>query len=106
MRRWLHDNALSLTLFGLFFACLIAQSIMGWMNRILNAAITSSPRLATPGFLSQRAFCRVGVRELGERVSARCRLCHSDGIPGTTRLGGVQKTPIKMSRRRRPKPGS
>jgi hypothetical protein len=30
MRRFIHDNALSLALFGLFFACLIAQSIAGW----------------------------------------------------------------------------
>src|SRR5262245_40360687 len=30
MRRWIRDNALSITLLALFFACLIAQSITGW----------------------------------------------------------------------------
>jgi uncharacterized protein DUF6766 len=30
MRRWIRDNALTITLFTLFFACLIAQSITGW----------------------------------------------------------------------------
>ncbi|MFL5801589.1 MAG: DUF6766 family protein [Roseiflexaceae bacterium] len=32
MRRWIHDNSLSIALFGLFLSCLIAQSISGWLD--------------------------------------------------------------------------
>src|SRR6185295_13652021 len=32
MRRWIHDNGLSIALFVLFLSCLIAQSVTGWID--------------------------------------------------------------------------
>jgi hypothetical protein len=56
MRRWIHDNALSLILFGLFFVCLIAQSITGWYESNTERRDHQQPEIGYTSYLSSGHF--------------------------------------------------
>jgi hypothetical protein len=56
MRRWIRDNALSLTLFGLFFACLIAQSITGWYESNHDRRDHQQPEIGYTSYLTSGHF--------------------------------------------------
>jgi hypothetical protein len=56
MRRWMHDNGLSIALFGLFFACLIAQSITGLYSYNAEQRDHQQPELGYTNYLTSGHF--------------------------------------------------
>ena len=56
MRRLIHDNALSIVLFTLFFACLIAQSITGWYESNAERRDHHQPEIGYTAYLTTGHF--------------------------------------------------
>jgi hypothetical protein len=56
LRRALHDNALSIALFGLFFAFLFGQSLTGWRTYDADQAEHGEPPVSYPSYLTTGHF--------------------------------------------------
>lgn len=56
MRRFLRDNGLSITMFGLFLAFLLAQSLTGWVTTNGENEAHNQPTVTYVGYLTSGAF--------------------------------------------------
>lgn len=55
-RRFFRDNGLSIAMFGLFLAFLLAQSLTGWFTAIGENEAHDQPTLTYMGYLTSGAF--------------------------------------------------
>jgi hypothetical protein len=56
MQRFLRDNGLSLTLFGLFLVCIVGQAVSGWRAQIEELRIHGQPLIGFFGYLTTGHF--------------------------------------------------
>ena len=56
MRRFLRNNGLSVTMFGLFIAFLLAQSLTGWLTTNAENEAHNQPTLTYMGYLTSGGF--------------------------------------------------
>ena len=79
--RFLRDQGLAITMFGIFAVTMVGLVLTGWNNyngEQIEHRCRRSPSRSTSGL---RALRRGGLRELGERVPADGRLRAADGLP-------------------------